>query len=116
MEYPPYTGPVVALDKPHFHAWILGEHTFTYLDGQPMTALAYFATLRPFHNRMTARNRGRLHANPDYGAAGVMVLKCDADPNTCPTWTNHNAANRPVVEPETQEAKLERIFVESGAA
>ena len=115
MEWTPYTGPVVELDKPHYHAWILGEQTVPYYDGEPWTYLIYTATTRPYHNRMTARNRGRMVANPDYGGAGVMVLKCDANPKTCPTWTEHNAANRPVVEPETQGARLARIFVESGA-
>ena len=94
MAWKPYTGPVVDLEQPHFHAWILGEHTFTYYDGQPMTAQFYSPILAPFHNRMTARNHGRFAANPALGAAGVMVLKCDANPATCPTWTDHNAKER----------------------
>ena len=91
MEWTPYTGPVVDLEKPHYHAWILAEHTFTYMDGQPMTAQLYSPILAPYKNRMTAWTRGRMVANPDYGKAGVMVLKCDAHPKVCPTWTNHNA-------------------------
>ena len=91
MEWTPYTGPVVDLEKPHYHAWILGEHTCTYLDDQPMTAQLYSPIIRPFHNRMTARNRAQHFMDPAYGKAGVMVLKCDANPKTCPTWTNHNA-------------------------
>ena len=34
MEWTPYTGPVVPLDQPHFHNWILGEQTGNF-GGQP---------------------------------------------------------------------------------
>ena len=92
MEWTPYTGPVVDLEKPHFHAWILGEDTFTWLDGKPWTAQRYSDNTPALsQSPMTARNHGRFAANPDYGKAGVMVLKCDANPKVCPTWTNHNA-------------------------
>ena len=93
MEWTPYTGPVVPLDEPHFHNWILGERTSNF-GGQPWTSLVYSATLRPYHNRMTARNHAKPFMDPAYGKAGVMVLKCDGNPATCPTWAQHNAANR----------------------
>ena len=88
MEWTPYTGPVVDLAQPHYHAWILGEHG---------SGLAYFPAMRPYHNRATARNRGRTFANPEHGTAGVMVLKCDGNPSTCPAF--EQTAPAPTVDP-----------------
>ena len=113
MDWKPYTGPVVALDSPHFHAWILEKHTLTDLDGQPWTALAYFATTRPYHNRMTARNNAPPFMDPAHGTAGVIVLKCDGNRDSCPAWMQYNHSvtdKRAVLERAIADAKyvLER--------
>ena len=39
--YQPYDGPVVDLDKDHFHRWHLGQSTYTGVDGKPWRTLAY---------------------------------------------------------------------------
>ena len=86
MDWLPYAGPVVDLDKAHYHAWIRIEHSYTGMDGKPSKIPAYFATLRSYHNPMTARNQAKYFMNPAYGRAGVMVLKCDGSKTSCPTW------------------------------
>ena len=79
--------------------------------------MVYSATLRPYHNRMTARNHAKPFMDPAYGNAGVMVLKCDGSPATCPTWAQHNATSRdnpPTIEDGTVDM-AERAFELSGA-
>ena len=71
MDYQPYDGPVVDLDRKHFHRWHLGQTTYTGVDGEPWGTLAYIPTLRPYNDRQTARNHGlQFGGNP-------MVLQCD---------------------------------------
>ena len=69
--YQPYDGPVVDLDKKHFHRWHLGEKAYTGIDGKPWNTLAYVPAIRPYKDRQTARNHGA-----QFGGT-QMVLQCD---------------------------------------
>ena len=76
--YQPYDGPVVDLDKDHFHRWHLGQSTYTGVDGKPWRTLAYLPAFRAYYNPATARNHGN-----QFGDA-FMVLKCDGGAG-CPS-------------------------------
>ena len=95
MEWKPYDGPIVDLEGPHFHPWILAEIEVPQIDGTPGVALVYSSGARPYHNRMTARNQAKYFADPKYGKAGIMVLKCTGKV-TCPAWTQYLADQREV--------------------
>ena len=79
-EYKPYDGPVVDISKPHYHRWFLSWTTYEEVDG-PWATPIWMAAMRPYHNRMTARN----HGFKDRPADEIMILKCDGKPNHgCP--------------------------------
>ena len=83
IPYERYDGPAIdeVLAKPHFHNWYLGPMDVESAPG--WQTVAYRASFRPYGNRVTATRYGRMHADPEYGKAGVKILKCKGGP-ACP--------------------------------